>query len=81
MDRDTFWEIIDTGIQKSGGVYGVAPIVTQLLEQLSTDEIFSFVQHQDDLMSSSYRHDLWSVAFILISRKRSESWPTPPLSD
>ena len=65
MDRETFWTIIDAGKKRSSDVDSIAPVVTQILEQSSIDDIISFVQHQKNLMGESYRYDLWAIAYIM----------------
>ena len=65
MNRDQFWNIIDSAISSASGTSEVAPEVTKLLEQFEASEIVSFKQHQLDVQAESYRWDLWAVAFII----------------
>ena len=65
MNRDQFWEIIDSAISSVSSTDEVALKVTQSLEQLEPSGIISFKQHQLDVEAESYRWDLWAVAYII----------------
>ncbi|WP_420644222.1 DUF4240 domain-containing protein [Candidatus Leptofilum sp.] len=65
MNHITFWQIIEEALKNVSTVYDVAPVITKKLQKLPAGEIVSFMQHQNDLMSESYRHDLWAVAYII----------------
>lgn len=65
MDRAGFWNIIDECRKRVEDPLDLAPLVTEHLESLPADEIISFEQHLWDLMTESYRWDLWAVAYIV----------------
>ena len=65
MDRDTFWKIVDNARSKVDDVHDIAPLVTEVLQNLEASDIIAFKQHQCDLLNDSYRWDLWAVASII----------------
>jgi len=66
MDVETFWKLIDTTREASGGDNTKhADLLVTALVPLSLDEIFSFEAILDDLMDSAYDAALWDAAYII----------------
>ncbi|MBI2813419.1 MAG: DUF4240 domain-containing protein [Opitutae bacterium] len=65
MNRDEFWQLIDSTRPKGLWAALHSGAMEIKLETLSEEEIISFEQHFRGLMAESYRWDLWGAAYIV----------------
>jgi hypothetical protein len=66
MNVETFWELIDTTREASGGdTSKQADLLVNALVPLSLDEIFAFETIWDDLMDFAYDAAPWDAAYII----------------
>jgi len=66
MDVKTFWKLIDTTREASGGDNSKhADLLVNALVLLSLEELFAFEAIWDDLMDSAYNAALWDAAYII----------------
>jgi hypothetical protein len=63
MDHDVFWEVI--GIPDEDGVTSQIESIATRLEQFKATAIKTFDKYLQDLHRSTYRDDIWALAFLL----------------
>lgn len=65
MSIDEFWVIIERARRGNPDCYEFARRVSASLGRLPADSIMGFAYHLESCFSSSYRWDLWAVAYIV----------------
>lgn len=63
MDYDIFWEVI--GLPGEDGVTAQIESITTRLERFKATAIKTFDKYLQDLHRSTYRDDIWALAFLL----------------
>ena len=65
MDKDTFWQLVETAKAAADDHYDRPEILKQTLTQLSAAEVKEFAEAYRDRLDEAYRWDLWAAAYII----------------
>jgi hypothetical protein len=65
MNKDTFWNLIDSSREGTSDGEGHAARLKEALKGLDTNEVLGFERELWMRLAESYRWDLWAVAFIV----------------
>ncbi|WP_153772007.1 DUF4240 domain-containing protein [Labrenzia sp. CE80] len=63
MDQDVFWEVVGTPTE--GGISEHIEMVVDRLARFKATEIRAFYALLHEIVTSSYRSDLWALAYLL----------------
>jgi hypothetical protein len=64
MDRDEFWAIVEAAREGAEEPDEVADAVRDALSLRTPEEVLAYLQHQNELLVSSYSWRLWGVAYL-----------------
>ncbi len=71
LSEDTFWEIIEKSLKNSNNkkfpsLEEQEEFLSELIQELTEEEIFGYQYNFQNFMNLSYRQDLWCVAYIVM---------------
>lgn len=66
MDRDRFWEVVDSARGRAEDADGVPVVLVEMLRGWSLAELVAFHEVQEELFErDAYRWDLWAAAYVV----------------
>jgi hypothetical protein len=66
MDLNGFWAIVDeVHGEADGDMDEKCELLTERLEELTTEELQSFIDHFDARVAEAYSWDLWGAAYVI----------------